>query len=142
MGPILSLKLGLMGLGAYVYLKLYVKQNAAFCGSILYAFCGFSIYSLPYNHFHEAMIVFPFLLFALEMRMRSNLQVWFAVFVCLSALVNYYFFIGQAIFLVLYWIVNILSKSWELSARNVVGTIIEAVLGTLAAAVLLLTSFL
>ena len=63
MGPLLMLKMGCASLTAYLYLKRYVRnQNTALIGAMLYAFSGYSIYNIFFNHFHEAIIFFPLLL--------------------------------------------------------------------------------
>ncbi len=141
MAPLLMLKLAFAGLGAHLYLSRFVKAEYATIGAILYAFSSFSFYNLFYNHFHEAMLYLPFILYALERRMGEGKRGWFGLLLCLSALNNYYFFIGQAIFLLIYWGVRLWSGAWKITAKNIVGTIIEAVLGTAGAGLLLLPSF-
>lgn len=141
MAPLLMLKLAFSGLGAHLYLSRFVKSEYAVIGAVLYAFSGFSFYNLFYNHFHEAMMYLPFILYALERRMDEGKRGLFALFVCLSALNNYYFFFGQVIFLLLYWIVRLWSGAWRVTAKNIIGTITEAVLGTAGAGLLLLPSF-
>ncbi|MEI3551458.1 MAG: YfhO family protein [Acutalibacteraceae bacterium] len=60
MGPLLILKFGCASLTGYVYLKRYVQnQNFAVIGGMLYAFSGFSVYNIFFNHFHEAIVFFP-----------------------------------------------------------------------------------
>ena len=141
MAPLLMLKLAFAGLGAHLYLSRFVKAEYATIGAVLYAFSSFSFYNLFYNHFHEAMVYLPFILLALERRMGDGKRGWFALLLCLSALNNYYFFLGQAIFLLLYWGIRLWSGAWKVTARNVVGIIVEAVLGTAGAGLLLLPSF-
>lgn len=63
MGPLLILKFGCASLTGYVYLKRYVQnQNFAVIGGMLYAFSGFSVYNIFFNHFHEAIVFFPLML--------------------------------------------------------------------------------
>ena len=142
MAPLLCLKYMFMGLGTYIYLKRFVSKEYAFIGSLLYVFSGFSIYNLPYNHFYEPMIYLPLLLWAMERRMEEGKRGYFALFVFLSAIGNYYFFVGQCIFLFTYWLVRLFSKGWEIQKKNVIGIILEAVLGTCCAACLLIPSAL
>ena len=55
MGPLLILKFGCASLAGFIYLKRYVKDpNFAVIGGLLYAFSGFSVYNIFFNHFHEA----------------------------------------------------------------------------------------
>lgn len=141
MAPLLILKLAFMGLTSYLYLSRFVRSNYAVVGAIMYAFSGFSIYNVFFNHFHEAMIYLPFILYALERYMVEDKKGLFAIAVCLSALNNYYFFIGQVVFLLIYWIIRLTSGCWKTTPRKIICLFIEAIIGTMAAAVLLLPSF-
>ena len=69
MGPLFILKFACASLTGYVYLHRYARsRNAALIASLLYAFSGFSVYNIFFNHFHEAVIVFPLLLASLARR--------------------------------------------------------------------------
>lgn len=81
MGPLFILKFGCASLSGYIYLHRYAKNpNTALLASLLYAFSGYSIYNIFFNHFHEAIIVFPLLLAALDEYMytkrRGILRSW------------------------------------------------------------------
>ena len=66
MGPLLVLKFACASLTGYVYIHRYTKSpDTALIGAVLYAFSGFSIYNIFFNHFHEAIVFFPLLLAAL-----------------------------------------------------------------------------
>ena len=67
MAPLLMLKFALSSLTAYAYLRRFVRPDFAVMGGLLYAFSGFSIYNVFFNHFHEAIVYFPLMLLALEM---------------------------------------------------------------------------
>ena len=49
MAPLLMLKMACMSLGAYLYLKRFVKAEYAVLGAVMYAFSGFSIYNIFFN---------------------------------------------------------------------------------------------
>lgn len=71
MGPLLILKFACATLTGYVYLHRYTKSlDSALIGAVLYAFSGFSIYNIFFNHFHEAIVFFPLLLAALDEYMQ------------------------------------------------------------------------
>ncbi len=142
MAPLLALKIGLCGWTGYLYIRRFVKPRMAMIAGILYAFSGFSLYNIFFNHFHEAMIWFPLMLLGLEQYMTEGRRGLLAVSVFFSALSNYYFFIGQAVFLMAYWIVRALSGEWEHRLRRFFGVWLEALLGTVCAAAILLPSFL
>ena len=141
MAPLLILKMACMALGAYLYLKRFVREEYAVLGAMLYAFSGFSIYNIFFNHFHEAMVYLPFILLGLERNLKDGKRGMFGLFIFLSALNNYYFFIGQAIFLLMYFGIRAWSGEWQLNVKKVVGVFVEAALGTCAAGIFLLPSF-
>ncbi len=141
MAPLLVLKMACMALGAHLYLRRFVKEEYAVLGAMLYAFSGFSIYNIFFNHFHEAMVYLPFILLGLERNLKDGKRGMFGFFLFLSALNNYYFFIGQAIFLLMYFGIRTWSGEWQLNAKKVVGVFLEAALGTMMAGIFLLPSF-
>ncbi len=143
MGPLFILKFGCASLTAYVYLHRYAKnQNAALIASLLYAFSGFSIYNIFFNHFHEAIIVFPLLLASLDEYMYKRQRGVFAVMVALCCITNYYFFVGMVTFTVIYFFVRLLSGSWQISVRDFLLLALEAVVGLSMSCVLLIPSIL
>lgn len=141
MAPLLMLKMATMALGAYWYLKRFVKAEYAVLGAMMYAFSGFSIYNIFFNHFHEAMVYLPFILLGLERNLKDGKRGMFGIFIFLSAFNNYYFFIGQAIFLLMYFGIRAWSGEWQLNAKKVIGVFLEAALGTMMAGIFLLPSF-
>lgn len=67
MAPLLALKIALAALTAYIYIRRFTDSpRAAQLGALLYAFSGFSVYNIFFNHFHEALVIFPLLLWAVE----------------------------------------------------------------------------
>lgn len=143
MGPLLILKFAFAALTAYVYLHRYVKkQTFAMIGAILYAFSGFSIYNVFFNHFHEAIVFFPLMLAALDEYMYKRRRGVFALAVAACAIVNYYFFVGQVAFTLIYFAVRILCKSWRISVKDFLLLFGEAVVGFLISAMILLPSIM
>jgi len=137
----IALKTALAALGAYAYIKRYVKTDqAAFLGAVMYAFSGFQLASLVFNHFHDITALFPFLLLSFELLVTENRRVYFAVVTGLTALTNYYFFYGIVIFILIYYIVRIITKEYRFSLRNFASIFLEAVIGTGLAAVILFPS--
>lgn len=143
MGPLLILKFSLAALTAYCFIRRFTRTpDAATIGALLYAFSGFSVYNIFFNHFHEAIIIFPLLLLSLELLMTENKRGFFAVMVAVSALINYFFFFGMVVFTVIYWFVRVLSKNVKVTFKGFMVIVFEAVLGLAISAVLLLPSFL
>ena len=141
MAPLLALKMACASLTAYAYARRFLQPRMAVVAGLLYAFSGFSLYNIFFNHFHEAMIWFPLLLLGIEQQMQERRRGLFAVAVLMSALSNYYFFIGQALFVMIYWVVRASSGAWEQRTRGFFTLWLEALLGVAGAAVLLLPSF-
>ena len=141
MGPLFMLKFMCASLTAYIYLKRYVKnKNFAVIGGLLYAFSGFSIYNIFFFHFHEAMIAFPLLLAALDSFMKDNRRGILALGVFFSCIVNYYFFVGQVVFVIIYWIIMVCTKNYKVKFTQILLLAFEVLVGFIATAVLLLPS--
>ncbi len=141
MAPLLMLKMACAGWTAYAYTRRFLRPQYAMIAGVLYAFSGFSLYNIFFNHFHEAMVFFPLMLLGVEQYMKDGKRGLFAVSVLFSALSNYYFFIGQAFFIMIYWVIRAMSGEWEHCTRRFFGLWVEALLGTACAAVILLPSF-
>lgn len=110
MGPLLILKFALAALTGYMYIRRFTRtSDAARLGGILYAFSGFSVYNVFFNHFHEAIIFFPLLLLSMELLLTENKRGYFALAVFICALSNYFFFFGMVVFSVIYYIVRLCS---------------------------------
>lgn len=144
MGPLLILKFACASLTAYVYLHRYTKtRDAALVGSLLYAFSGFSVYNIFFNHFHEAIITFPLLLTALDEYMINRRRGLFALAVAFSCLVNYYFFVGQVMFVIIYFFIRLFSGSWKrISIPDFLLLALESLIGVGISGILLLPSVL
>ncbi len=141
MGPLFMLKFACASLTSYLFIRRYTRtQRAAEIGAILYAFSGYSIYNVFFNHFHEAMVFFPLLLWALDAYMYERRRGVFALAVFACCFVNYYFFVGQVAFTLIYWFVGMVSRRWEISLRDVALLFLEAVIGVLLSCVLLVPS--
>lgn len=141
MGPLLMLKFACSSVAAYALLRRFVRPDYAVIGGVLYAFSGFSIYNVFFNHFHEAIIYFPLMLLGLELYMKDNRRGLFGIMVFLSALSNYYFFIGQVFFILIYWFVRMYSGDWDCTLPKFLWLAFEAVIGTGCAAIFLLPSY-
>ncbi len=141
MGPLLMLKFACASLTAYMYISRFTRYtHNALIGGLLYAFSGFSVYNVFFNHFHEAIVYLPLLLLSLELFMTENRRGAFALMVFLCALSNYYFFFGMVIFVVMYFFIKLGSGAWKLTAKRFGALAFEAVIGLLLSAIILLPS--
>ena len=142
-GPLLILKFGCAAFTSYFYLRRFTKTaKAAQLGGLLYAFSGFSVYNIFFNHFHEAIVFFPLLLLALELFIAENKRgpLIFATFIC--ALSNYFFFVGMAVFCVIYWFIRMIGGHWKMNLGRLAVMVLEVFLGVALAAALLIPAYL
>ncbi len=130
-GPLLALKIGCCAVSGYAYIRRFTRyDDYAVLGGLMYAFSGFSIFNMFFNHFHEPMVFFPLMLVALEELMINERKGWFAVTVAINALVNYYFFVAEVVFVIIYFFVRLLMcREWQLTPRKFGTAAFEAVLG-------------
>ena len=143
MGPLLVLKFACAALTAYFYIRRFTRTpEAARLGGILYAFSGFSIYNIFFNHFHEAIIMFPLLLLAVELLITENRRMVFALAVCACAVVNYFFFFGMVVFVIIYFFVRLFSGSVKVKFSRFLVLIFEAVFGLLLSSFILIPSIM
>ncbi|MDR3644564.1 MAG: YfhO family protein, partial [Clostridia bacterium] len=143
LGPLLCLKIATASLTSSAYISRFVKnKELAVLGGLLYAFSSFSVYNIFFNHFHEALAFFPLMLIALEELVVNDRKGMFALTVLLSALTNYFFFIEEVVFLVIYWIIRLFSGEWEVSFKKFLNVAFESVLGVGLSAVLFLPAML
>ncbi|MFR0872586.1 MAG: YfhO family protein, partial [Oscillospiraceae bacterium] len=80
----------------------------ALIGGLLYAFSGYSMYNIFFNHFHEAIVFFPLLLIGLEESVVNKRRGALAAAVAINAFVNDFFFIGECVFLLLYFVIRLI----------------------------------
>lgn len=140
-GPLLILKFACSALSAYLFLRRYVQnKNFAVLGGLLYAFSGFAIYNVFFFHFHEPMIMFPLLLAALDAFVYDKKRAVFALAVFSACVVNYYFFTGQVVFVVMYYLIIVLTKTCKFKIKEFLLLALEVIIGFAATAFILLPS--
>ena len=143
MVPLLVLKFGVAGGGAYLYLRRYVKNaNYAVLGACLYALSGFAVYNVFFNHFVDVVALFPYLLWALDEAIYEDRHGLFAFWVAVNLLNNYYFFVGQVIFLCIYFVCKLTTKDFRLTGRKFGHLLWESVLGVAMGCLLLFPAVL
>lgn len=109
--PILmSVKIAIASLGGYLYCRGYVKSPKSACiGGLLYGFSGFVTVSLVFNHFAEVIAFFPFYLLAAQKLAEEKKYGYFACMTAFMAVLNYFFFVGEVVFLILWFLVRYVS---------------------------------
>lgn len=140
---IYMLKYTVAGIFSFLYLKRFLNQEKwAVLGAVLYAFSGFSTVNLMYYHFHDVIALFPLLLIGLEILIEKKDNRLFIFSVFLNAFLNYFFFIGEAIFLIVYYLFRFSRKDLKGMAKEILRSISGALLGVGMAAVLFIPSIL
>ena len=143
MVPLLVLKFGVAGGGAFLYLRRYVKnENYAVLGACLYALSGFAVYNVFFNHFVDVVALFPYLLWALDEAIYEDRHGLFAFWVAVNLLNNYFFFVGQVIFLCIYFVCKLTAKDFRLTALKFGHLLWESVLGVAMGCLLLFPAVL
>lgn len=138
---LLALKHGIASLTAYIYIRRFVRgKEAALTGAMLYAFSGFQLFNIFFNHFQDVTAFFPLMLIAMEENINNRRRGWFALITALMAVINYFFFTGEVVFLILYFIVRTPSKDFRATRKKFFGLLLEAILGTAIAGFILLPS--
>ncbi|MBO6141689.1 MAG: YfhO family protein [Ruminococcus sp.] len=139
----LGVKTGCAAMFAYAYIRLFVKnKDAAFIGAMLYAFSGFQAYNVFFNHFHDATAFFPLLLLGLELNIKENKRGAFALAVAICACISYFFFFGEVIFVIIYFVIRLLSGEYKIGLKKLFNLAFEAVMGVMLAAVIFLPACL
>ncbi len=130
MVPLLVLKFAVAGGGAYQYLRRYVRNvNYAVLGACLYAFSGFTVYNVFFNHFVDVVALFPWMLWALDEAMYEKRHGLFAFWVAVNLLNNYFFFAGQVVFLVIYFVCKVSTGECRLTPKLFGRLAFESILG-------------
>lgn len=138
MVPLLVFKFAVAGGGAYCWLSRYVRDSRyAVLGACLYAFSGFAIYNVFFNHFVDVVALFPWMLWALDEAIYRKRRGWFAFWVAINLLNNYFFFVGQVLFLIIYFVCRVSTGDIRLTKRLFIHLAFESVLGVAMGCLLL-----
>ncbi|MBQ7070416.1 MAG: YfhO family protein [Ruminococcus sp.] len=136
---LLCLKTAVAACSAYAYIRYFSKNvNACAIGALLYAFSGFQTYNVFFNHFHDVTAFFPLLLLAFEKLVNENKKGIFALTVALCATISYFFFVCEAVFLVIYFFIRCTDEDFKIDMKKFGLLIFEAVVGGLISGIILL----
>lgn len=139
MVPLLCLKMAVAGGGGYLWARRWVRDETwSMLAGCLYAFSGFSIYNIFFNHFLDVVALFPYMLAALDDAVIDDKKGAFPFWVALNLVDNYFFFAGQAVFLIIYFFCMAAGRRYELGLRKFVRLAWETALGCACGCVLLL----
>ena len=98
-------------------------------GAALYAFSGWGLYNIFFNHFIDVLALFPWMLWALDETIYEHRHGWFAFWVAVNLLNNYFFFVGQVLFLVIYFVCKLSAGEFRLTRRLFGQLAFESLLG-------------
>lgn len=136
-------KYAVTGVTSYYYFKRHTDNKIlALVGSVLYSFSGFQTVNILYTIIHDAVAFFPLLLISFEAMLENNKRGWFALAVCVNAVVNYYCFIGEVVFLIIYFLLRYLCSDYRYYIKKIWLCIWEGLLGVLMASVLFIPAIL
>lgn len=140
---LLSLKHGIAAVTAYGYIRRFVKsKEAAVIGGLLYAFSGFQVFNIFFNHFQDVTAFFPLLLISLEELVNNNRRGWFAACTALMATISYFFFAGQVVFCMLYFFIRVNCRDFRIDLKKMAALAMEAVIGVCIAGIVLMPAAL
>ena len=141
---------------AYLYIRRYVrKYTNAMIGGYLFAFSGFNACNIVFNHFTDSVAFFPLFLMAFEelmavddkgghcrFRLSGRKFIFFVIMTMYMSVVNYYFFFGQVLFLLIYFCIRYLRGNSFVNIRRMfLRALSGGVLGVMIAAFFLLQAF-
>lgn len=140
-GWLYMMKYATAGTLAYGYIKRFTSKKYAALGAVLYAFSGFQCVNLIFHHFHDAVAFSPLLLIGYEKLAKEGKRGILAFAVFVNAFVNYYFFIQEVIFLILYFLCREGIHLWK--KRKLIGSCFaEGILGVGMAGIVFIPSVL
>lgn len=139
MVPLLCLKMALAGGGAYRWARRWVRsEDWTMVAGCLYAFSGFTVYNIFFNHFLDVVALFPYMLAALDDAALDGKRGPFPFWVALNLINNYFFFAGQAVFLVIYFLCMLAGRVYKVGPRIFASLVWETMLGCAMGCVLLI----
>ena len=139
---VMSLRYGTAMVTSFAYIRRHVRTDFwAVIGSLLYTFSGFQACNIVFQHFHDATAFFPLYLLTFDDAVQKNKTARFTLMTALMSVVNYYFFFGQAVFILLYYIVRYCpSREPSRIAGDVIRVLMSGILGLLISAFFLVQS--
>lgn len=139
LGPIFILKYAVAGLTSYMFIERYVKnKNYALIGSLLYAFSGFQLSNTLFYHFHDVVAFFPLILYSLDKLVYDNKKGIFLISCTLCLFTNWFFFVGEVVFAIIYFIVKVITKDYIITFKKFLQILFEGFIGVGIAAVVLI----
>ncbi len=91
---LMLIKMALAGITFRAYLKyMGVEERTARIFAIAYAFCGWNLYYMWFNHFMEVVVMFPLVLLGIEKVLKERKPISLMISLCVLGLANYFFLV-------------------------------------------------
>lgn len=130
LGPLFILKFVVASITASLFMKKYTnKDKYAILGGLLYAFSGYMINSILFNHFIDAAALFPLMVWGMDEMLDKKKHLPFVIAVALNAMTNYFFFVAEVILLIIYFICRYYTKNWKHYILAAINCILSGILG-------------
>ena len=142
-GGIFILKYMTAAATSYAYLRRLTRNDTAVIGALLYTFSGFQATNLMFYHFHDVVAFFPLLLVGLEEYLTEDRKSGFIFAAFLNCLVNYFFFLQETVFLILYFVFRLWGRTdLRKAGRKAMGCLFCGAWGVCMAGILFLPSMI
>ena len=144
-GYIYILKYAIATVTAYIYLSCFASKESekkvdfSLIGALLYAFSGSQTVNLLF-HFHDVVAFFPLLLWGIETIDNKKKRPLFALAIFINCLVNYFFFVQEVVFMILYFMVRYWGDPIIKNIRRMLLCLACGILGVGMASVLFIPS--
>ncbi len=128
---LMAMKYGTAMTTSYAWIRTQTKSEwGARIGALLYAFSGFQACNIVFQHFHDVTAFFPLYLLCFDRAVREKKWTGFTLMTALMSVINYYFFFGQVIFIVIYYFVRFgLGQPVRKTLQQVIGLLANGALG-------------
>lgn len=148
MGWMIILKYAVAGATSAAYFCRHIKnKTVVIFASLLYAFSGFQCGTVVFYHFQDQVALFPLLLIGLDLLVEEKKRGRLVLACILNLFSNYVFFVGEVLFLVVYYVLKYLIPQLKIGKKKIreyVSPILECMLegaiGILIASVILIPS--
>ena len=132
-----------VGLAFIAYCKYTEKERFnTILGAIIYAFCGFALYSgVRHPYFTNALIFLPLTFLGTEKLLKENKNIFFIFIIFLSAICNYYFFYMITIINVIYGIIKYIfqyNEGIKVFIKKFVKVVVSYIVGLMMASIVFL----
>ena len=144
-GWIIILKFAMAGMSSALFFQSHIQNRTPIIvASVLYTFSGFQCSSIVFYHFQDVVALFPLMLVGLDQLVQHKRRGFFLLTVFLNCFCNYIFFVGEVLFVVLYFVIRYLipktkkgKESMGAVLADILNCFLEGTIGFMLSGVLL-----